>query len=405
MKAVIAALLLLAAGCGTRKAETVQAEAQPQTPAKPAPETHVTLSEAAQKQSGVVTVPVTVGNVAEALHVTGRITLNENQTWRVGAITEGRILKVNVNAGDIVTEGQVLALMHSHDVHEGRALYERAQSEASRTRGNEIQARRVRDRAKRLYDLKAASLEQLEHAENELKNMQAAVAQAQIEVDRTRTHLVDFLGVHLEEPEHHEPGKHDGDEDLIPSKAPAAGIIIQRHVTSGTVVQPGTGMFTISNLGALWMMAAVPEEHLSRLKINMPVKVTVQAHPGTVFRGRITRLDEQLDAATRTIQARIDLTNPRGLLKPEMYADAELELPGTRSALYVPEHAIQEVKGNATVFVRRGPTEFEAIAIETGRSANGMVEVRSALQAGDAVVEKGAFILKSQLLKSSLTEE
>lgn len=404
MKALLAALLLLSAACSTPKSDTVQAEAQPQPP-PPSSNTLVTLSEAAQKQSGVISVPVTVGNVAEALHVTGRVTLNENLTWHVGAITEGRIMKVSVNAGDTVTEGQVLAFLHSHDVHEARALYQRAQSEASRTRGNEIQARRVRDRAKRLYNLKAASLEQLEHAENELKNMQAAVSQAEIEVERTRTHLVDFLGVKLEEPDHHEPGKHDGDDDLIPSKSPAAGIVIRRHVTPGTVVQPGGEMFTISNLSMLWMMAAVPEEHLSRLKIGMPVKVTVQAHPGMIFRGRIARLDEQLDAATRTIQARIELTNPRGLLKPEMYADAELELPGTRPALYVPEHAIQEVKGNATVFVRRGPTEFEAIAIETGRSANGLVEVRSALQPGDAVVEKGAFVLKSQLLKSSLTEE
>lgn len=405
MNALLAALLLLAAGCGARKSETVQAEAQSRPSAPAAPETHVTLTEAAQKQSGVVTVPVTVGNVAEALPVSGRITLNENQTWRVGAITEGRILKVSANPGDVVTAGHVLALMHSHEVHEGRALYQRAISEAARARTNENLARRVRDRAKRLYDLKAASLEQLEHAENELRNTQSSVAQAQIEVERTRTHLIDFLGVQLDEPDHHEPGSHDGDDDLIPIKAPAAGIIIRRSVTPGTVVQPGTETFTISNLGMLWMMAAVPEEHLSSLKINMPVKVTVQAHPGMVFRGRVTRIDEQLDAATRTIQARIELNNPRGLLKPEMYGDAQLELPGTRSALYIPEHAIQEVKGNATVFVRRGPTEFEAIAIETGRSANGMVEVRSALQPGDAVVEKGAFILKSQLLKSSLTEE
>jgi multidrug efflux pump subunit AcrA (membrane-fusion protein) len=397
-------IFLLGCGSGSKPAETVEANARSPVASHAGDGTIVTLDEAAQQRSGLVTVKVTMGNVAETLRVTGRLTLNENRTWRVGAITEGRVMKVNVNVGDRAVPNQVLASMHSHDVHEARALYQRAQSELSRALTNENQARRVRDRAKRLYDLKAASLEQLEHAETELRNMEAAVKQAEIELERTRVHLVDFLGVKLEAVGHSEEGKH-GDEDLIPVKSPAEGVVIARNVTTGTVVQPGTEMFVITDLSTLWMIAAVPEEHLSRLRTNMPVQVTVPAHPGKTFRGRITKLGEQLDAATRTIQARIELGNAQGLLKPEMYGDAELELPGLRPAFYVPEHAIQEVKGNATVFVRRGREQFEAVAVETGRSANGMVEIRSTLQAGDEVVEKGAFLLKSQLLKSSLVEE
>ena len=408
MKWLLVCALLAVAACGSgKKTETVQAEA---AKAKPAVAEHsatrVSLPAEVQQKSQVQTVTVASGNVAEALHVTGRITLNENQTWHVGAITEGRVLKLAVNVGDRVAKEDVLARMHSHDVHEARAMYQRSLSELSRAKTNENQARRVRDRAKRLYDLKAASLEQLEHAETELKNMQAAVFQAQVEVDRTKTHLIDFLGIKLEEPDHHEAGQHhDDDADLIPVKAPAGGIIIDRHVTTGTVVQPGGEMFTISDLKTLWMLAAVPEEHYARLRVGMAVRVSVQAHPGQAFRGKITKLGEQLDPATRTIQARIELPNATGLLKPEMYADAELELPGTRTAIYIPEHAIQEVKGNATVFVRRGPTEFEAVAVETGQSTNGKVEIRSGLTPGDEVVEKGAFVLKSQLLKSSLAEE
>jgi cobalt-zinc-cadmium efflux system membrane fusion protein len=153
-----------------------------------------------------------------------------------------------------------------------------------------------------------------------------------------------------------------------------------------------------------WMMAAVSEEHLDRPRRHA-CHVTVQAHPNRVFPGRISRLSEALDPATRTIQARIDLANPQSLLKPEMYANAEIILPGSRDAIFIAETAIQELKGHAAVFVRKSATLFDARPIETGRSSGGLIEVTSGLGPGDQVVTRGGFILKSQLLKSSLTED
>ena len=158
----------------------------------------------------------------------------------VGAITDGRIVKVLANPGDTVKRGTVLARMHSHDIHESRAAYQKAQMELARARTDEAFASRARDRAKRLYELKAGSLEQAEHAEAELKNAQTMVSSARVEVERTRGHLTEFLGISADTPPHAGPlpAGEDDEAEFIPVIAPAAGTVLSRSVTPGTVVTP-----------------------------------------------------------------------------------------------------------------------------------------------------------------------
>jgi cobalt-zinc-cadmium efflux system membrane fusion protein len=400
---VILLLAAVMAGCGGSKTPSVTAQAA-KPPSDPKAENTVILDDAARKQAQIVAEPAEARSLPEALRVTGRITRDENKSWRVGAVTDGRIVSVQVNAGDRVAQGQVLARMHSHDIHESRAAYRKAVGEEVRLKSMAAYSLRTRDRAKRLLDLKAASLEQVDHAETELRNAQAAVASAGIEVERVRNHLVEFLGVAAEEPEHHAGGVH-GDEDLIPIKSPAAGIVLERNVTPGTVVEPASETFVISDLSSVWMIAQVGEEGLARLRAGMAVDVFVQAFPGRAFRGRIARLGDELDPTTRTVKARVDLTNPSGQLKPEMYAAAELNLGGTRPAVFVPEDAVQEVNNHPAVFIEKSRGRFEARPVETGRLINGRVEITSGVSAGEQVVTKGSFVLKSQLLKASLAEE
>jgi cobalt-zinc-cadmium efflux system membrane fusion protein len=178
-----------------------------------------------------------------------------------------------------------------------------------------------------------------------------------------------------------------------------------RNVTQGTVVQPAGELFVLSDLSTLWMIAALNEEFLARVREGMPVSVYVQAYPNRPFRGRIGQLGEELDATTRTVRVRVDVPNERGLLKPEMYATAEIELGGTERALFVPQEALQEVNGQTVVFVRRHAERFEVRPVQPGRTLGSAVEIAGGIQAGDAVVTRGTFLIKSQLLKSSLEEE
>ena len=153
------------------------------------------------------------------------------------------------------------------------------------------------------------------------------------------------------------------------------------------------------------MLAAIPEENMSRVRPGMAAQVFVRAFEDRPFAGRLTRTGDQLDPATRTVQARIVLDNPRGELKPEMYATVELIAGGTAEALYVPQEAIQEMNGHPIVFVAGEPGKVHARAVQTGSRANGAIAIVSGLSAGDRVVSRGAFLLKSEMLKSTLVEE
>ncbi len=395
-------LALAAAGCSRNSAPQAAAPAEPLRRAAQA--SAVTLERQAQREAGVAVERAELRSLPQVLRSTARLTNDENQTWRVGAITEGRVVAVLANPGDVVRQGQVMARIHSEDIHESRAAYLKATSELSRAQAAQSFALRVRDRARRLHEIKAGSLEQLESAEAELRNAETAVANAKVESERTRSHLVEFLGIPAEITDHAAPGHRDED-DLIPVKAPAAGVVIARNVTPGTVVTPANDVFIVSNLSRLWAMAEVSEEYLSRLRPGMPVRVYVQAYGRQPFHGRIGKLGESLDPATRTVRVRVDVPNPAGRLKPEMYATTEIDLGGSESGVFVPQGATQEVRGQVVVFVQSAPDRFEVRPVETGRTLDGAVEIARGLRPGETVAVRGTFILKSEFLKASLAEE
>lgn len=397
---VLAALGLVA--CSREAPLPPKVEAARPEPAAAA-SNEIVLNEKMQQEVRIRTAPVTDRALPQVVQANGRLTVNETRTWHVGAITDGRVMRANVVPGDYVKRDQVLAGLHSHDIHEARAEYRRASQEATRLKTVLSYSQKQRDRMKRLYDLKAASLEQVEHAETELKNAQSALTNAETEVERTKVHLVEFLQVSLEG-HTDSTGDAEHDDDLIPVKAPADGIILERKVTAGSVVKGGDDLFIVSDPGTLWMIAAVGEENVGKLRIGMVVKVKVQAYPDQTFTGRITKFGDQLDAETRTLPTRVELVNSGRRLRPEMYATAEIAVGAGVRAVLIPQAAVQQVNGQPVVFVRKAPDKFEVRVIETGRALDGMLEAARGLEPGDQVVVEGSYVLKSQLLKGSLAE-
>jgi cobalt-zinc-cadmium efflux system membrane fusion protein len=404
---ILISATILAAGCGRKEAPPAAPPAQSAAPAPRKDAAAVVMDPAVQKSAGIVVEEAPLRSLPQVIRATARLSNDENQTWRVGAITDGRIVRVLANPGDTVAAGAVLARMHSHDIHESRAAYQKAQMELSRARCEVAFAERARDRAKRLYDLKAGSQEQYERAETEFKNAQAMVSNAQVELKRTRDHLTEFLGVPADTPPHPGPLPHDREDEaeFIPVITPAGGTVISRAVTPGTVVTPANDLFIVSNLSSLWAIAEVNEEYLPRLRPGMPARIYVQAYGREAFPGRIGRLGEAFDATTRTVKVRIDLPNRGGRLKPEMYATAEIEVGGSEPAIFVPQGAIQEVRGESVVFVRTAADRFEVRVLELGRTLDGSFEVLRGLKPGEQVATRGAFVLKSEYLKAALAGE
>ena len=390
MKFLVLMGLLLAVGC-TKEAPKPEAAkgGEKKTPGE------VKLEPAMVKSANIVSVAVESRTQALVLQVNGRLTANEDRTWHVDSFTEGRILKLFANVGDRVTAGQLVAQMHSHEVHESRSEYQRAKTDLAKLQSQRSYAVRTRDRMKRLLELKAASVEQAEHAESQWRDAEAAVKNAQIELERTRVHLVGFLDVPAE----------DDEEDAVPIKTRNAGTVIKRETSVGAVVKAADGVYVVSDLTSVWMIAALPEDQLGKVRVGMNAQVKVQAYPDEVFAGKIVRLGDQLDVETRTVPVRITLGNQGQKLRPEMYAVAEIGAGGVTNAIVMPQAALQDFNGQAVVFVDLGDGKYVVRPVRTGRVQGASVEVLEGLVAGDRVVSRGAFVLKSQMFKSSLAEE
>ena len=372
---------------------------------KGAREGTVIVLDKTQLQNGhVIVEPVQTEEIVSTLTIPGRLTFSEDQTWHIGAIANGRIENISARVGDSVKANQVLGRLHSHEVHEARAGYQQAQTELERARSAQGYAKQRRDRAQRLLELRAGSRQDLETAEADLHNAQAAIEKAQSEVEKERAHM-EIFHLLIDRPPAATDGAQHDEEDDIPILAPATGLVLERKATVGSVVNSGNELFVITDISSVWMIAAANEEDLSKLHPGQPVRVQVRAYPGREFAGRILKLGEELDPATRTLQIRIAVPNPHGLLKPEMYATAGVEQAGKRQALVVPEQAIQEIDGVPVVFVQDSENEFRARTVEAGQHAGGGVEIVEGLKSGEAVVVKGGFTLKSQMLKTMIQDQ
>ncbi|MCU1327158.1 MAG: family efflux transporter, subunit [Bryobacterales bacterium] len=393
-------VVVLLTGCGAKN-DQPPAAAKPETkPAALKQRGMFTVDEAAQRKAGVEVAPVKVRDLSGSVSSQGQLALNEDLTWRVGAVAGGRVESLPVKLGDMVKGGQVIARIHSHDEHEARAAYEQAISELDRAKAAHAYLVKRRDRAKRLLELRAGSVQDVESAESELTSAQAGIEKAQAQLTMEKTHLTDILHVPLKE-DHSAADEVEG----IPLFAPASGVVYSRRATEGSVVNTGEEVLSIADLSVIWMIAAVNETDLSRLRPGQNVHVHVRAYPDREFSGKVLKLGEKLDPETRTLQVRVGIPNPQGLLKPEMYATADFQQPGGHPAIFVPGEAVQDVNGVSATFVRRSATDFEVRAVKTGQRSNGEVEILEGLKQGDVVAGKGSFLLKSELLKSTIEDE
>ena len=401
---IFAAITLVS--CGPRSAASSSTETARETPQsdasqKGAKDSSVIVLDATQQQNGhVVVAPVRVTDIAATLTIPGSLTVSEDRTWHVGAIASGRIETVAARVGDAVNAGQILGRIHSHEVHEARAGYQESTTELQRAESAELYAKQRRDRAQRLFDLKAGSRQDLESAEADLRNTQAAIQKARSELEKERAHL-EIFQIPFDDPA---PGSAKGEGDDIPVAAPASGLVMERKVSVGSVVNAGDELFAITDIGNLWMIAAANEVDLSMLREGQQVQVEARAYLGRNFPGSILKLGEELNPETRTLQVRILVPNSRGLLKPEMYATATLQQSKRHSAVFVPEEAVQQINGLDVVFVRRSRNEFEARTVKVGEHTGGETEILEGLAGNESVVVKGSFLLKSQMLKNTLQD-
>jgi membrane fusion protein, copper/silver efflux system len=186
-------------------------------------------------------------------------------------------------------------------------------------------------------------------------------------------------------------GKADG-RATIP--APTSGVVLEKNVVEGARVEPGTSLYRIGNLGRVWIQAAIPERDASLVSVGQPARVSLPALPAPL-EARVTFVAPTVDEKTRTIEARLELLNPRLALKPGMFADVVIEAPlGT--CLAVPDSALLMSGEHRYAFVDRGAGKLQPVEVEVGAQTRDYDEVRAGLSAGDRVATGATFLLSSE---------
>ncbi|HEV7518992.1 MAG TPA: efflux RND transporter periplasmic adaptor subunit [Thermoanaerobaculia bacterium] len=177
--------------------------------------------------------------------------------------------------------------------------------------------------------------------------------------------------------------------------SPISGTVLEKKVVAGQYVTEGQDLYLLADLSRLWLSAKVYEQELGGIKVGQLAVARFPAFPGRDFEGRIRFIDPVLDPATRTAGVRIELPNPGGLLKPGMFAAAELRVDLGRG-LAIPKSAVLDTGVRQVVYVRLSPTRFAGREVKLGPTAGDLVQVLGGLKEGEEVVTAANFLIDSQ---------
>jgi len=177
----------------------------------------------------------------------------------------------------------------------------------------------------------------------------------------------------------------------------ATGDVIEKKIINGPRVRAGPELYSIADHSRLWIIADMAEADLPAIKIGTRAKVTVRAYAAEPIEGEVTFIYPELRAETRTARVRIEVPNPDGRLKIDMYADVVFEA-GTseRPAIAVPASAVIDSGARQVVLVAKGEGRFEPRAVKLGRRGDGYVEVLDGISVGEEVVTAATFLIDAE---------
>jgi cobalt-zinc-cadmium efflux system membrane fusion protein len=299
----------------------------------------------------------------------------------------GRVVRILADVGDQVRAGATLATIEGPEVTAALARH--------RTAGaRHAAALQARERAERLLEMKAISKAELEQRHSETES-----AAAEAEAARQ-----DLVRLGLDPGAAAAPG---GSLAEFPVRAPLSGVVLARSASPGLLVEREGVLFDLADLKQVWAIVDLYEKDLGQVEEQGEVEVRTDAYPGTVFQGRISLIEPALDEASRTAHLRVELENGSGKLRPGLFVTAALPVRGVSNveATAVPDEALQTISGLPAVFVEKEPGLYELRPVEIGSEAHGMVEIRHGLRDGERVVSRGAFVLKSEILKGTIAGE
>jgi len=341
-------------------------------------------TESAAKAGVIVSTP-SVDTMSQGIECFAEVTFNQNKLAQITPLVGGIVKSVEVDLGNRVKQGDLLARVTSVAIGEAQSAYVKALAED-----------RLRDKTvERERNLRAQRIS----SEKDLQEAEAAHEAAMAAVQQGKQQLM-VLG--FDEQQIQALAEQKGTPGVLELRAPFAGEIVERTAVQGSMVEMGKPLFTLADTTALWAMVNIPESQISKVHVGQKVELNIESLPGQTFTGTLTWLSAKVDERTRMARGRVEVSNADGRLKAQMFARAHIVTSNSDQAVNVPQSALQNVSGTTVVFVKSSEDIFEARPVQTGAKHNGNVEIVTGLKAGEKVVVAGSFALKSQFLISRL---
>jgi len=179
-------------------------------------------------------------------------------------------------------------------------------------------------------------------------------------------------------------------------RAPISGTLTELMVREGATVMPGMPLMRLQGTATVWAEGQVPEGQVAQLQPGAKVSATSPAAPGQTFEGRVQAILPEVDPATRTLKARLELNNPGGRLVPGMFVQMRFAEPVRQPALLVPSDAVIHTGRRSVVMLAEDGGHFRPVEVRAGREAGGQTEIVQGLQASQRVVLSGQFLIDSE---------
>lgn len=382
MYSFIIALLFILAGCSADEKKVTKEEHHDEHSG----DIEIKLTKAAQKDIGLKVETLQLTTARGFLSIPAKIVTNQNTEALIGSLVQGRIKKVYVNVGDNVKQGQILFSIESLEVGALKAGLIKAKA-------NLDFAKSTLEREKKLFEKGF--------------NSQQMLDQANAEYDRA---LADF---HAEDKKIHAAGLVDEDvfdvkgnalhaSGLLNIKSPISGTVVERNLVTGQLVESTSNGLRIMNTSNVWVDGQVYEKDIQRIVKTGKLTFVTLAYAEEEFSGNIINIGQTVDEKTRTITIRGEIQNRGGKLKPEMFGDMTIRIGEEVEALMVDAEALVKVGTEAYVFVQVNDTLFEKRNVKTGFHLDDKIEITEGLKAGEKVVTKGTFYLKSEIKKEEI---
>jgi Cu(I)/Ag(I) efflux system membrane fusion protein len=179
-------------------------------------------------------------------------------------------------------------------------------------------------------------------------------------------------------------------------RAPIGGTLTELMVREGATVMPGMPLMRLQGTATVWAEGQVPESQVALLQPGAKVSASSPAVPGQTFEGRVQAILPEVDPATRTLKARLELNNPGGRLVPGMFVQMRFAEPAGQPTLLVPSDVVIHTGRRSVVMLAEDGEHFRPVEVRAGREAGGLTEIVQGLQAGQRVVLSGQFLIDSE---------